>query len=70
MGITDDDKGSHGMDNKAGRPKEKKAYESPTLTTISLRPEEAVLGHCKNPTAGSGTSGTCFIIGGCPSQGS
>lgn len=24
-----------------------KKYEPPRLTTISLRPEEAVLGHCK-----------------------
>jgi len=64
------DKESHGMDNEVGRVEEKEPYHSPQLTTISLRPEEAVLGHCKNPTAGSGTSGTCFIIGGCPSQGS
>lgn len=28
----------------------KKAYEAPSLTTISLRPEEAVLGHCKTST--------------------
>lgn len=25
----------------------KKTYEPPRLTTINLRPEEAVLGHCK-----------------------
>lgn len=25
----------------------KKSYEPPKVTTISLRPEEAVLGHCK-----------------------
>lgn len=25
----------------------KKPYEPPKVTTISLRPEEAVLGHCK-----------------------
>lgn len=58
------------MDSHVGASEKKKPYQAPTLTTISLRPEEAVLGHCKSPTAGSGTSGTCFIIGGCPSQGS
>lgn len=31
----------------------KKPYEPPQVTTISLRPEEAVLGHCK-------TSGSSF----------
>jgi hypothetical protein len=31
----------------------KKPYEPPKVTTISLRPEEAVLGHCK-------TSGSTF----------
>ena len=31
----------------------KKKYEQPKVTVISLRPEEAVLGHCKNgSTAG------------------
>jgi len=58
------------MNNEADKQEEKRPYISPRLTTISLRPEEAVLGHCKSPTAGSGTSGTCCIIGGCPSQGS
>ena len=47
----------------------KKAYEPPRLTIISLRPEEAVLGHCK--TAGQsfpGFSCTSFVCG--PSVGS
>ncbi len=30
----------------------KKTYEPPRLTVISLRPEEAVLGHCKSTTSG------------------
>lgn len=30
----------------------KKPYEAPRLTTINLRPEEAVLGHCKTPSGG------------------
>lgn len=32
----------------------KKRYEPPTLKTISLRPEEAVLGHCKIAGGGGG----------------
>jgi hypothetical protein len=49
---------------------DKKTYEPPKLVTISLRPEEAVLGHCK--ISGSGGPGIpgCAIIGLCSSQGS
>ena len=32
--------------------REKKGYEPPKVTVISLRPEEAVLGHCKNGAHG------------------
>ncbi len=35
----------------------KKAYEAPKLTVISLRPEEAVLGHCKTASTGGPGSG-------------
>ena len=35
------------MNRKPGQSDGKKPYEAPQLTTISLRPEEAVLGHCK-----------------------
>jgi hypothetical protein len=39
----------------------KKPYQPPLLTTISLRPEEAVLGHCK--IAGqSGPGSICALI--------
>jgi hypothetical protein len=49
--------------------REKKAYQPPQLTVISLRPEEAVLGHCKNAsTAGPGP--TCTNLGGCQPLGS
>jgi hypothetical protein len=41
------------MDQEASNAASKKTYEPPQLTTISLRPEEAVLGHCK-------TSGSSF----------
>jgi|GEM_PF-693445 hypothetical protein len=46
----------------------KKPYEAPHLATISLRPEEAVLGHCKVlGTGGAGGSACGFT---CPSAGS
>jgi hypothetical protein len=38
------------MNREANQPDGKKPYEAPRLTTISLRPEEAVLGHCKTST--------------------
>lgn len=51
----------------------KNPYEPPRLTVISLRPEEAVLGHCK-VAGGSGPSnsaGPCSILlTGCSSIGS
>jgi hypothetical protein len=37
----------------------KKAYDPPRLATINLRPEEAVLGHCKILGGGGGLSGVC-----------
>jgi len=43
---------------------EKRTYEPPRLATISLRPEEAVLGHCKTMSAaggpGSPIGAACF----------
>ncbi len=45
----------------------KKPYDPPRLTTISLRPEEAVLGHCKIAGQSSQPGGicglTCFNVG-------
>ena len=43
-------------------------YEPPRVTVISLRPEEAVLGHCKNstssgPVAPTSTNTSCSAIG-------
>jgi hypothetical protein len=40
------------MDHDLGEPDGRKTYEPPRLTTINLRPEEAVLGHCKTPSGG------------------
>jgi len=47
----------------------RRAYERPQLTTISLRPEEAVLGHCK--ISGQSMPGSvCGVLGLCPNAGS
>lgn len=49
----------------------KQEYMPPRIVTISLRPEEAVLGHCKSPTGGgNSTFGSCQPIGICNSVGS
>lgn len=49
-----------------------KPYEPPTVTRVSLRPEEAVLGACKTAsTSGPATPGTpCAYPVPCPSPGS
>jgi len=38
------------MNSESRQAETKKPYEAPRLTIISLRPEEAVLGHCKTTT--------------------
>lgn len=38
-----------------------KPYDPPCLKTISLRPEEAVLGHCKIANS-NGPTGTCGVL--------
>lgn len=51
----------------------KEAYEPPQLTRISLRPEEAVLGHCKisGGTGPTQSNSPCeILLGGCQSIGS
>jgi hypothetical protein len=50
------------MDEQMNEIERRKPYEAPKLTIISLRPEEAVLGHCK--TSGSSFPGfpcTAFV---------
>jgi len=50
------------MNRESNQAEGKKQYEPPQLTTISLRPEEAVLGHCKiSGVVGPGTS-SCTIL--------
>lgn len=51
----------------------RKRYQPPEVVRVTLRPEEAVLGHCKIPGAAGPASGssTCSKFGlRCNSQGS
>jgi hypothetical protein len=45
----------------------KKSYEPPACKTISLRPEEAVLGNCKSMFVSGPSLPTCSASGGCSS---
>jgi hypothetical protein len=57
------------MSHEKGQPKKK--YEQPKITVISLRPEEAVLGNCKAPSAaGPVGSHSCNAVGSCNTIGS
>lgn len=47
------------MNNEISQTEGKKPYEPPRLTTINLRPEEAVLSHCKTGSGGGGSMGNC-----------
>lgn len=38
------------MSHELNQADSEKPYDPPQLTTINLRPEEAVLGHCKTST--------------------
>jgi len=60
------------MDDKLNYVDGKGPYEPPQLKTISLRPDEAVLGHCKTFSGGSNYNsfGGCTPIGLCSSVGS
>jgi hypothetical protein len=53
-----------------GAPQTKKPYESPKISVISLRPEEAVLGACKNMTSGGPVATACIRVGPCMTPGS
>jgi hypothetical protein len=57
------------MHRESNQADDKRPYEPPQLTTISLRPEEAVLGHCKVLGQGGGNISTiCGFV--CPNAGS
>ena len=53
-----------------GVPEKKKPYEPPQVTIISLRPEEAVLGACKNMSSAGPVGGSCVAVGQCRVPGS
>lgn len=40
----------------------KQKYEPPKVVTVSLRPEEAVLGHCKLSGSAGPTTGSCVVL--------
>jgi hypothetical protein len=51
------------MNHELNQADGKKTYEPPRLATISLRPEEAVLGHCKISGGGGGPNPpTCAAL--------
>ncbi len=59
------------MSHEINQSDSKGIYEPPQLKTISLRPEEAVLGHCKSTSSGTYAPGNCAaILGLCNSVGS
>lgn len=47
------------MESESKPEHSRKPYEPPQLTAISLRPEEAVLGHCKISGSGGPVSSSC-----------
>jgi len=51
------------------QPQTKLAYEAPKVVAVSLRPEEAVLGHCKIAGSAGPVSGSCRSLS-CRSLGS
>jgi hypothetical protein len=50
------------MDQELTQAESKESYEQPRLATISLRPEEAVLGHCKNASSAGPAGSTCVAL--------
>jgi len=48
----------------------KKSYEKPSVVRYTLKPEEAVLGFCKNSSGSGASGGTCVTINPCMSLGS
>jgi hypothetical protein len=48
----------------------KPVYEAPKVIRVSLRPEEAVLGHCKIVGHAGPVSGSCVSVVACRTLGS
>jgi hypothetical protein len=52
-------------------PRGSKPYEARKIIRVSLRPDEAVFGHCKVPSsAGPAATGCSIALGGCTTAGS
>lgn len=49
------------MNDNKGSEKAKKPYQAPAITRINLRPEEAVLGHCKNASSSGPVNANCAV---------
>jgi hypothetical protein len=58
------------IDKKAEEQHAEDAYEAPKVIRVSLRPDEAVLGHCKVTGAAGPVSGSCRSVVSCRSIGS
>jgi hypothetical protein len=50
------------METETKQGRSRKKYEPPQLVTINLRPEEAVLGHCKISAAAGPVTSTCVAL--------
>jgi hypothetical protein len=57
---------------EAPAPRNRRPYAAPVVERVPLRPEEAVLGACKNVTAGSGPRqpSSCRMVSACSAIGS
>lgn len=54
---------TYAMKEQANDSIAKKMYEAPKILTISLRPEEAVLGNCKiSGSGGPSSPGSCVAL--------
>jgi hypothetical protein len=58
------------QDNKSLEQGTKGVYETPKVIRVSLRPEEAVLGHCKVTGAAGPVSTSCRSVVACRTLGS
>lgn len=56
--------------NESGTGPTKKRYEKPRIVRVLLRPEEAVLGFCKNGNKSGPLRARCNVPTNCSTQGS
>jgi len=58
------------MTDATTKPDLRQPYEPPKVMAISLRPEEAVLGHCKIGSSAGPVMGSCASLPHCTTVGS